>query len=137
MLFNHPKSGTVIAHLLKPVSPESLYAAVKYYLLDQEHSLNKDEVSERLLFGSRMYSCLLGYYYLNKAVEYCRDNNVDDSVRMAVIYDYIAVNYDTTKSKVEKSIRRLISRFEGGRHRTNSEWILYFYGQLQSNRVEL
>lgn len=137
LLFNHPKSGTVIAHLLKPVSPESLYAAVKYYLLDQEPSLNKDEVSERLLFGSRMYSCLLGYYYLNKAVEYCRDNNVDDSVRMAVIYDYIAVNYDTTKSKVEKSIRRLISRFEGGRHRTNSEWILYFYGQLQSNRVEL
>lgn len=136
MLFNHPRSGVVIAHLLKPVNADSLYAAVKFCLLNQEVEANKEQC-ERLLFGNRMYNCLLGYYYLNKAVEYCTEHQVDDSVRMAVIYDYIAVNYHTTKSKVEKSIRNLISRFEADKHWTNSEWILYFYGLLKANRMEL
>lgn len=137
LLHNEMKSEKVMGHLLKPVSAESLYAAVKFHLLDQKSKPKKGEQGDELLFGSRFYSCLLGYYFLNKAVQYCQDNHVDKSVRMAVIYDYIAVNYHTTKSKVEKSIRKLIAAFGRDRHWTNSETILYYYEQLHLKKLEL
>lgn len=136
LLHNELESDKVIAHLLKPVSAESLYEAVKFHLLHQKNVQNKEEQGKSLL-SNRFYSCLQGYYFLNKAVQYCYDNHVDHSVRMAVIYDYIAVNYHTTKSDVEKSIRKLITTFEHERHWTNSETILYFYEKLYNKQLEL
>lgn len=131
LLHNEFKIEKSIAHLLKPTSSESLYGAVKFHLLNQ-----KEEHSKNQLLSSRFYNCLLGYYFLNKAVQYCHDNQVDESVRMAVIYDHIAVNYHTTKSTVEKSIRKLITAFKNERHWTNSEIILYFYEKLCDRQRE-
>lgn len=136
LLHNELQSNNVIAHLQKPMSFECFYEAVRKHLFHQTSMQNSDGQGISQL-SNRFHSCLHGYYFLNKAVQYCHENHVDKSVRMAVIYDHIAVNYQTTKSDVEKSIRKLIATFKHERHWTNSETILYYYEKLHAKQLEL
>lgn len=131
LIHNDLKNDKVVTHFQKPVSSDRLYNTVKAYRFD--HKINKAEQGKDPL-DNRICSCLSGYYFLNKAVQYCVDNHVDQSVRMAVIYNYIAVTYHTTKSYVEKSIRELVSTFGSDHHWTNSETILYFYEKLAAKQ---
>lgn len=134
LIYKNFKNDKVVTHFQKPVNSDRLYNAVKAYRFDNK--INEAELQMDLL-NDRICSCLSGYYFLNMAIQYCVDNHVDQNVRMAVIYDYIAVKYHTTKSYVEKSIREFVSTFGSDHHWTNSETILYFYEKLDAKQLEL
>lgn len=115
-------------------------SALEYYVLilrmvseNKELSLSSEQKTENLLEDQGFLRHLKGYAYLKTILIYCIEKQ-DSSIVMKECYEIAALRHQTTASRVEKSLRKVIKdsrSLQNQPHLSNAAMIVTLVQQLE------